>query len=842
MMEEPLGEAAFEAMAEAEDVVGIAHSGQPAAPAPPDHEGMADVGQMAGRTAEATRPEAKPPAKPTARFLTITIVMATFIAALGGFLLNRASANASNAGDMAQELSLQGSAAETSAYQQAESDYSQYLSLQSLKAQADQEMLEATYDQADASTWADLYRAASAQAEQTSAAVPSDLHPYLANGDPDPDFPYDFFAKRASGGTYLEAKSNAYNDVSDQWSRLVDAYTAILTMIAVALFLFGSAYVLYGRNRIFFTVLGGLLVGTGLVWGGGLAITREPGTPSGAAASDYANGVTAMDEVATPAGYEVAIDDFTDAIKLRPDYALAYAERAAAEAFRGSEALGAGFVSNVSPHWARLSAADELEAYRLGDHDAGQVLNVGWSYYTLWIVGGGVGRPPGLALDFFRQAAGLDPTNPVDLLDTGLAELAMGQYKAAAGFFTAGVTHMLYDCPAGSRTGTCTTPQPPTSYGLQRAWLAGGMEALEALAQSREAVGSVALRTAITDAQGLLAGSMAAGKVMLGPYKKALTVTGLSAFLDPNYLELDVPVPRGTTAYRMAGMPLTVLWYERPSRGARWSAISETACWGHGQQVCGRYESRYNIFQFVTRFLAADDQCFTDVEYRAELYVGGTLAASSSLGPKDDYIGTNLAPALSKAMNIGICTPSSWHLQALPRLTFPVYGTSATVTGTLSSSELSYASADRKEGVYLFRVYPPRTSPDGAPLNVQNVVETGLDYAVKVLKGRGLPADMAPLGPPSPDGVWGPAVADMVTTGYASRSTGTEAFVGAAVVAPYGAEAGAAAQDNSIAANVTGDYAVVVTIVYGPVSSQLWAGPHSLGLQVFSSWSLLDYG
>jgi len=85
-------------------------------------------------------------------------VLATFVAALGGFLLNRASADASDTGDLAQELSLQGSAAETSAYQQAESDYSQYLSLQSLKAKAAQEMLEATYDQADAPTWAGFTR------------------------------------------------------------------------------------------------------------------------------------------------------------------------------------------------------------------------------------------------------------------------------------------------------------------------------------------------------------------------------------------------------------------------------------------------------------------------------------------------------------------------------------------------------------------------------------------------------------------------------------------------------------------------------------------------------------
>ena len=819
MIEEPLGEEALEALAEA------------------------DVAQTAGGTGEGREgPETKPPARPTARFLTITIVLATFIAALGGFLLNRASADASNTGDIAQELSLQGSAAETSAYQQAESDYAQYLSLQSLKAEAAQEMLEATYNQADAPTWAELYKVAVAQAGPTSDAVPSDLHPYLANANPDPDFPYDFFAKRASAATELEAKSNAYNDVSDKWSRLVDSYTAILTMIAVALFLFGSAYVLYGRNRVIFTVLGGLLVATGLVWGTGLAITRQPGTPSGPAAADYANGVTAMDEAAAPTGYQAAINDFSAAIKLRPDYALAYSERAAAEAIRGSEAIGAGFISNVSPYWARRSAGDELEAYDLGDHDASQVLNVGWGYYTLWIVGGGAGPPPSLALNFFHQAAQLDPANPVDLLDQGIADLAMGRYQGGEQSFSAGVRHMLFDCPAGRRPANCTTPQPGTSYGLQQAWFAGGMEALGALAQSREATGSVALRKAITRAKDLLAISMASGKVVPGPYGKSLPVPGLGAFLDPNYLELDVPVPKVTTALQMARMPITVLWYERPAGGTRWSAISETACWGHGQQLCGHYDRQFNTFQFVTRFLAADNQCFTNVQYRAELYVGGDLAGSLSLGPKDDYITTNLAPALSKAMNVGICAPSSWHQQALPRLTFRVHGTSATVSGTLSTSELSYSSADHKQGVYLFRLYPPRTSATGAPLNIQNVVRTGENYAMFVLKGRGLPADMAQLGLSRLDGVWGPAVSDMVATGYASRSTGMEAFVGAATIAPYGTRAGAAAQDSSIAADVPGDYAVVVTIVYGPVGSKLWAGPHNLGLQVFSSWSLLNYG
>jgi len=62
------------------------------------------------------------------------------------------------------------------------------------------------------------------------------------------------------------------------------------------------------------------------------------------------------------------------------------------------------------------------------------------------------------------------------------------------------------------------------------------------------------------------------------------------------------------------------------------------------------------------------------------------------------------------------------------------------------------------------------------------------------------------------------------------------------VIAAYGPKPGPAAQDQSISAYVTNDYAVVVTIVYGPVGSRFWAGPHNLGLQVFSSWSLLNYG
>jgi tetratricopeptide (TPR) repeat protein len=863
---------AAEALAEITGTAEVLGSGQPLPPVEVGYEGgdggdqpggsealsLSDRGPGTGdegggdergedeRTGEAgagEREEAKkPPAKPTARFLTITIVVASFIAALGGFLLNRASAEASNAGDIAQQLSLQGSAAETSAYQQAQTDYAQYLSLEALKAKAAQEMLEASYRQPGTQTWAALYQATLAQVKLTAQSVPADLHPFLANGNPDLIFPYDFFAQRASSAVYLEAKSDAYNDVSGKWAKLVDAYTAIVTMIAVALFLFGSAYVLYGRNRVIFTVLGGLLVGTGLVWGGGLAITRDPGTPSGAAARDYADGVTAMDQSAGPAGYQAAINDFTKAIKLRPDYALAYSERAAAEAYRGSQAIGLGFISNITPDWARLSDADEIESYQLGDQDASQTLSAGFGYYNRWFVNGAQGQPPGQAVDLVRKATALDPSNPVTWLDLGIAELATGRYQAAAPAFRAGVTHVLYTCRVPAVLSTCTTAQPPTSYDLQQAWLAGGMEALEDLAQTPAAARSSQLRASVARAKGMLVDSLASGQLEPGPYRSTLTVNGLGGFLDPNDLELQVPVPRGVSALAMSGMPLTVLWYEKPSGSNNWSAISETACWGHGHQDCGSYDARANSFLFTTRFLAADNQCFTNLDYRAELYVGGTLAGALSLGPKADYIRTNLAPALSKAMNVGICVPSTWHQQPLPALRYHVYGTSRVVSGPLDSSELWFSSPDHREGVYLFRLYPPRTLSDGKSADVYSVVESGAIAALTLLLGHGLPADLTNIVAVRPVAIWGPAAQDMIAGGYGSFTKHVEAFVGAAAIAPGGIEATPEAQDKAIAANVAGDYAVVVTIVYAPEGSAMWQTTHELGLQIFSSWSLLDYG
>jgi hypothetical protein len=427
-------------------------------------------------------------------------------------------------------------------------------------------------------------------------------------------------------------------------------------------------------------------------------------------------------------------------------------------------------------------------------------------------------------------------------LDLGLIDLATQRYHAGAQAFQAGVTHMLYTCSVPRRLVTCDKPQPVTSHGLQQDWLAGAMGSLETLANTAEAAHSPALRSAITRAEAVLTASVATGKVESGPVGSPLKVPRMVGFLDPNNLELNVAVPAGIQWFKMAAMPLTVLWYQRPVGATDWSAISETACWGHGQQDCGSYDAAGNFFKFITLLLASDNQCFTNVQYRAELYVGGRLAGALTLGPKSDFIATNLTPALAKSMNVGVCVPSTWHLQPTMSLTLSVTGTNETLRGPLSTAEMSYASPDHKEGVYVFRLYPPRTVASGAVANMQSLVEATGNAAIGLVGGRGLPSDMKPEDQWAPTAIWGPDVQDMMVNGYGSPSTGTAAFVGAAVVAPGGVLPTAAEQDNAIAGEVPGDYAVVVTIVYGERGSGIFTGSHTLGLQVFSSWSLLNYG
>jgi hypothetical protein len=435
-----------------------------------------------------------------------------------------------------------------------------------------------------------------------------------------------------------------------------------------------------------------------------------------------------------------------------------------------------------------------------------------------------------------RQGAQLDPSFPIGWMNLGLAELAEGQYKAATTAYMTAATHMLFTCSKPQVLRTCIAPQPATSYSTQQGWLAGGMQDLKNLAASRAAEHSPSLRAAVSNMEGILTGSLASGRVVVAPSPLHFKVSGLRAAINPNELVLQVPVPRGVTLSQLVNSPLTVLWYQRSGASSEWNGIADTSCWQEGSQDCDDYDSQGNALDFETEFLQSDGDCFSDLTYKAELYIGGSLAGSVELSPQDDHLTTDLQPALGAAMNVGICVPSNWYQQPTGTAEVVVYGTAQKISGPLSTAELSYTSRDRGQGVYMLRLYP-LTSDIPNDRDLETMVEQMAKNTVQLLRGHGLPSDLSETGPyqtyPSND------LTEMVAAGYGSSSTGISALVGAGMISSGTGPSSAASQDKAISSDVSDDDAIAVWIVYGTYGSGFWTGQHALGLQVFSSWSLL---
>ncbi len=816
-------------LAEATDLLGAASAVLDAGPSGPAGEQGVEQGGGSGR----------PPAKPSSRFLTIAVVVATLLAAIVGYMLNRASSASSNYADLAQQLGLEASAAQTGDYQQAETDYSNYLADQALQAKASAEMFESYLQSPNAIQWADLYTSTVDQVRQDARLLPADMRPGLPDGNPDPNFPQDFFAARAEGATTLQAESDGYNDASGKWAGLATRFTAIVTLLAVALFLFGSAFTLYGASRVLFAVVGVLLVLVGSLWGGFVG-DEQPGTPSLAAARDYARGVVAAARAVTPSQYQPAIDDFEAAITARPDDAQAYAQLADAEVVRGSQELGGGFISNTSAYWQERAAHDEAEAYDLGDRDAGVVWGLGWDLYELWLMRGGRGSPPADAVSLAGRFAQLDPTNPVSWMNLGLMLVADGEYGPADRAYEDAAAHMLYADVARR------TPQAPTIYSQQQAWLAGGVTDLEDLATSAEAAASPGMRSEIDRMKGILIESFTTSSLAAGPAPAPLHFDRMSGLVNPNLLALEAYLPRSVSPSELSKRPMTVIWFERAGGSSEWNAIPETT---HAGPARDFYSSDYRDYFFGDQFLEDASQCLPERQYKAEIYLDGSLAGTYLLEPGDRYydVTSSLAPALASSMNVGACVPSSWHMRPLANLTVPVFGTSRDIVGKFNGFETAYASPDGTEGVYLFRLYPLRSDYAGGPAGVRRLVENVRGWALTFLEGHGLPADITSQQPSvngfAQNGSW-MLLTDAEERAYESPSTGVEAIAGAGVIDPNlnPVCSPSFCSDLSIARDVVDDDGIAVTVVYGPASSGLWRGEDPVGSQVFGSSSLLTVG
>ena len=303
-----------------------------------------------------------------ARRIAVAIAIATLLAAVVGFLQNGAAAENGAASLRAQRHAIEASQALVLAQERARVTVDAWsISLeqrvraanvgqQQLYApEAEQARLEATRK-----SWLTL-------ADRTEQL--SGIDRAAADGPMlDPTFPSRLFANRTRDAVRLEALQDAANEVGEAWSGQSTTYTAVLAILAVALYLLGFSLTIdVRRAKQLFSVVGLLL----LVVAGGWTASQVATSPKAApdeAADAYADGVVELRTAFGAAGYKTAIDHLSRAIELRPTFARAYLERSTASFALGSPQQG-GFLSIVSEEALAASTVDLAEAYKLGLDD-----------------------------------------------------------------------------------------------------------------------------------------------------------------------------------------------------------------------------------------------------------------------------------------------------------------------------------------------------------------------------------------------------------------------------------------------------------------------------------------
>lgn len=210
-----------------------------------------------------------------------------------------------------------------------------------------------------------------------------------------------------------------------------DSYVAVLTVLAVALFLFGLSVTTQGRGR-FVLAAPALVLALGCVAWAAVIYIRPT-----VEVSDRAVSLTAQGGRQHDAGdFEAAIESYDEAIDESPEFAAAYARRAAAHFDAGSSQVGqTTFRSVTSPEALEQAIEDADEALaRGGDADLLTVTAAGFFAF----LDGDFDRSIELSSDAIEQNDSLAAL----WFNLGVAQLGAGDEDAAEDSYREGLRQL----------------------------------------------------------------------------------------------------------------------------------------------------------------------------------------------------------------------------------------------------------------------------------------------------------------------------------------------------------------------------------------------------------------
>jgi tetratricopeptide (TPR) repeat protein len=467
----------------------------------------------------------------------------------------------------------------------------------------------------------------------------------------------------------LFALQDADNQLRSDWQARIGLLSVILTMLAVAIYLFGLSLTLQARIRRWLVGLGVVLVVIGLVSTATLQFFN-PSAPPDSAADSYAQGMYALQTFYTKpgnTGLQTADADFTQAIRERPNFAQAYLERSMVRFLMGSPDKTSA-VPSITTESALQQQGDDLQkAYDLGLNDKLTLNNLAANRLLLAITQNQSGYYS-TALGFLRAAQQLDPNDPTLYFNQGLAYLGQGNMQQAQQAYADAVQHTLYTDVA-----TKTARNDATA---EENYVAGALTPLDLMAAHRkDLAGDVT-----TLKQLVVSGVDRNGQAPSGS-KAQVSQMALDVF--PGELQWTASIG----SFDAGSDSVSTQWYYQDPSNLGWAVIPAISGLQNAQANSG--VSYANAYFVIRSYLQATDQCLQPGHYKVELYINGNLVGQATEDGSQPRLQAEVMPDLA----LDFCHPNGW---------------SQDQNNFLRGFSNGFASADGTTGAYFFRFQNPQ--------------------------------------------------------------------------------------------------------------------------------------
>ncbi|MEY2453381.1 MAG: hypothetical protein QOD92_2955 [Acidimicrobiaceae bacterium] len=406
--------------------------------------------------------------------------------------------------------------------------------------------------------------------------------------------------------------ANKANDYGNK----ADSYVALLTVLAVGLFLIGLSLTVTGRGRYFLAVPGVAVAIVCLGWS--LLIT----TSSISQVTPKAINLTAEGQALASSGDpKGAIDKYRDAIADSPDFGAAFARLADAEFQAGASSSAGNQFQSLSDADATRRAIDAGEkAISLGEGGASLLSDVGFFHFTL----GEYDR----AADLSQQALDGNDQFPPLVFNLGVAQVGQGDESGALQTYERGIELLREEQDNGLRLQIIAAARTDLEIAVDRT------PDRKDLAQQMK---------------GLLAAAEAPILDSRDPIPD-----GAPADASVSDVEIRTDRFRLFASYNAEGFdtntPLANVWYFRPlDRNGQ----------GPFEQVFPLDRATLTGGARLETEPVENGDCLPGGDYRVEVYAGRDLLASADQHFDDSPLGTLIVDG-GEDVGFTMCHPDDW--------------------------------------------------------------------------------------------------------------------------------------------------------------------------------------